>query len=212
MTASKVILWRHGQTDLNVSGRIQGSSDVPLNEVGVEQARAAAGVLAGYQPALIVSSPLSRAFATAEALGAVAGVQVERDERLIERFFGVWEGKNGQEIEAVYPEQYNDWRTGRDPQGLDIETRRSVGERVREAVEEWAEKTDGVLVIVAHGAALKCGTTSLLGEDPSEWAGLRVMSNCHWTVIDHQAGYVPEWRILEYNSGDPKAGEVITPH
>ena len=63
-----LILWRHGQTDYNSQGRIQGRVDVPLNETGRDQARRAAEDIAALGPTRIVSSPLVRARDTAEAL------------------------------------------------------------------------------------------------------------------------------------------------
>ena len=60
-----LILWRHGQTDYNLQGRIQGRDDIPLNETGREQARRAADGIAALAPTRIVSSPLTRARATA---------------------------------------------------------------------------------------------------------------------------------------------------
>ena len=59
-----LILWRHGQTDYNSQGRIQGQVDIPLNETGRDQARRASEGIAALRPTRIVSSPLVRARAT----------------------------------------------------------------------------------------------------------------------------------------------------
>lgn len=77
-----LILWRHGQTDYNSQGRIQGQVDVPLNETGRDQARRAAEDIAALGPTRIVSSPLIRARDTAEALASLTGLSVEIDEGL----------------------------------------------------------------------------------------------------------------------------------
>ena len=55
MSAGRVVLWRHGQTDLNVQGRIQGSQDFPLNDVGRAQAAALPGEIAAKEPERIIS-------------------------------------------------------------------------------------------------------------------------------------------------------------
>ena len=73
-----LILWRHGQTDYNSQGRIQGQVDIPLNETGRDQARRAADGIAALGPTRIVSSPLARARATAEVLASLTGLSVER--------------------------------------------------------------------------------------------------------------------------------------
>ena len=69
-----LILWRHGQTDYNRQGRIQGRVDIPLNDIGREQAQRAADGIAALGPTRIVSSPLVRARATAEVLASLTAV------------------------------------------------------------------------------------------------------------------------------------------
>lgn len=202
MSADRVILWRHGQTDLNLSNRIQGSQDFPLNQTGIDQAREAAIELAKLQPVLIVSSPLSRAHDTALALGDLTGVTVETDQGLIERNYGEWEGLNREQILAVNPAQYDVWRSGGHPQGIGVEHNSEVGKRVAAAVVRASERVEGgSVVVVAHGAALRAGITSLLGLDPEGWSGLRGMDNCHWAVLIASGGRNPQWRLVSYNEG-----------
>jgi len=69
----RIIVWRHGRTEWNLAGRVQGQTDVPLDEVGREQAREAAARLASLQPTRIITSDLSRALETADELGRLAG-------------------------------------------------------------------------------------------------------------------------------------------
>ena len=90
MSAGRVVLWRHGQTDLNVQVRIQGSQDFPLNDVGRAQAAAIAAEIASLEPVRILSSPLSRAADTAKCVSELVGLPVEHDERLKERDYGQW--------------------------------------------------------------------------------------------------------------------------
>ena len=88
---TRLVLWRHGLTDYNVAGRIQGRVDIPLNDAGLAQASAVAPAIAAMEPTAIVSSPLGRARQTADVLSAAVGVDVRVDDALMERSFGMWE-------------------------------------------------------------------------------------------------------------------------
>ncbi len=89
---------RHGQTDWNVAARLQGSTDIPLNEIGRDQARRAAEILKDQGLERIVSSPLSRALETAQIVGRELGLEPSTDLRLIERHFGLFEGMTIEEV------------------------------------------------------------------------------------------------------------------
>src|SRR5699024_12650324 len=93
MTATTVLLWRHGQTDYNSGGRLQGQVDIALNETGQAQAAAAAEVLSRVQPVQIISSDLSRAHDTARTRGELVGVPVRRGQRPRERRVGPGGGR-----------------------------------------------------------------------------------------------------------------------
>lgn len=101
---AKLVVWRHGQTDYNLQGRVQGVTDISLNAAGLAQADAAAPIIAAYKPVKIIASPLERAQQTARALAKLSGGKVASDERLIERSFGIWEGLTGKEIKADWPQ------------------------------------------------------------------------------------------------------------
>ncbi|WP_448072697.1 histidine phosphatase family protein [Georgenia yuyongxinii] len=203
MTAGTVILWRHGQTEFNATKRLQGQSDVALNAMGRRQAARAAEVLATLEPARIVTSDLVRASETAGALAALTGGEAVPDARLRERSFGLWEGLTGAEIKSGWPEEYAAWRAGREPAGVGTESRAACGRRVAEAVEEAAAELerDDLLVVVAHGAAITCGQTVLLGLDPSGWMGLTGLENCRWSSLHPNRGRAPAWRLAGYNIG-----------
>lgn len=203
MTAGTVILWRHGQTEYNAAGRLQGQSDIALNATGRRQATRAAEVLAKLEPTRIVSSDLVRAGDTARALGDLLGLEPRTDVRLRERSFGVWEGRTHGEIEGGWPEAYAAWRRGHEPQGIESEARTACGVRVAAAVEEAAADLgrEDVLVVVSHGAAITCGQTVLLGLEPGEWFGLVGLENCRWTSMHPNRGRTPAWRMAGYNLG-----------
>ena len=69
---AKLVVWRHGQTDYNLQGRVQGVTDISLNAAGLAQADAAAPIIAAYKPVKIIASPLERAQQTAQALAKLS--------------------------------------------------------------------------------------------------------------------------------------------
>jgi probable phosphoglycerate mutase len=95
---------RHGQTDWNRDDRLQGSSDIPLNDTGRAQAHEAAVVLADGGWQAIVSSPLARARETAEIIAADLGIELGPSyAAFVERDYGVNEGGSSSDIVAKYP-------------------------------------------------------------------------------------------------------------
>lgn len=187
MGASRVVLLRHGQTEYNLAGRLQGQVDIPLNAEGLAQARAAAPAMAAHAPALILSSDLGRALETARIVaGAVGdGVAVVPDPRLRERAFGRLEGMYDAEIREAFPEVWAARRAGGRLEGVGAEDRGFVGLRFAEAIQEHRRALpDGsTLLVVAHGACIALGITALLGLDPEEFTGIRGIENCHWSVL-----------------------------
>lgn len=203
MSARTVILWRHGRTAYNAGARLQGQVDIPLDEVGSWQVQEAAQHIADrHHPARIVSSDLGRAASTAQALADLRGVEVELDPRLRERAFGEWEGMTATEIAQQWPEQYEIWRAGHDPQRAGAESRADVAARMAEAVTEHAAAMadDETLVVVSHGAAITLGVVALLGLEPGTWRGLGGLHNAHWTLL--RAGHrAPAWYVEAHNLG-----------
>lgn len=203
---TRLLLWRHGRTAANASFRLQGQIDIPLDEVGIWQARtAAASLVARYEPTTIVSSDLSRARATAEPLARATGLPVTEDPRLRERGFGEWEGLTGEEITARWPEEFEEWRTGGDPAG--VEPRALVADRMSAAIADHtaALRGEGTLVVVSHGAAISLVVGALLGQPPA-WRGVAGLHNAHWVEMRPSHGdAVPPWRLHGLNLGPTDA-------
>jgi 2,3-bisphosphoglycerate-dependent phosphoglycerate mutase len=100
-TMTTLLLIRHGETDWNASGRLQGHTDRPLNNYGRRQAAALAAALEDDGIAALYSSDLARARETAEILGARLGLPVALEPGLRERDWGSWEGLTPAERDAV---------------------------------------------------------------------------------------------------------------
>lgn len=200
MSAGTLVLLRHGQTDYNVAMRLQGQTDIPLNETGREQARRAGEVLAGIAPDAVVASDLSRAADTARAVAGPLGLDVVTDPRLRERDFGLWEGLHGDVIAERWPEDYAVWRGGGHPESVGAERRGHVGVRFADGVADAASRleTSQTLLVVAHGACITSGITALLGLDADTWSGLSGLGNCHWSVLQ-ASEREPRWRLTSHN-------------
>ncbi len=200
----RVILWRHGRTEWNVAGRVQGQSDIPLDEVGIQQAKEAGARLASLKPARIVSSDLQRAAATAAELGVLAGVEPELDERFRELNFGAREGLTWKQAWQQFPEEMQAWVDGNEHVMPGAETYAQAGSRFSEALHsELPNLHSGeTLVVVAHGAVLRTGMCTFLGIPREMWKVFGGLSNCHWAVLEewvHEDW--AEWRLVEWNTG-----------
>lgn len=196
----RLVLWRHGQTDYNVTQRFQGQQDVPLNAVGRVQARQAAVHLATLTPAAIYSSDLRRASATASELARLTSLPVQLDRNLRERHGGGWESLTQAEIWARYPAEAAVW----EPPGG--EARSVAADRVAAVLRRIAATVPpGSLVVVAgHGAVFKWSIARLLGL-PAGAGIFGLMRNCSWCQLTSQDG---TWQLLEYNAsaqGPPDA-------
>jgi glucosyl-3-phosphoglycerate phosphatase len=192
--STRLVLWRHGQTQWNVEGRFQGQSDIPLDTVGKAQAERAARLLAALRPDVIVSSDLGRALATAAPLARLTGLTVTTDKDLRERHGGVWEGLTDAEIRARYPSEHAQWLP---PDG---ESSAAVAERAGAALERIGESLPpgSLAVVVSHGAAIRLGAARLLGLPEALWGAVGPLANCAWSVVGQRRS---RWRLLEHNAG-----------
>ncbi|MGE5140642.1 MAG: histidine phosphatase family protein [Rudaea sp.] len=153
----KIYVVRHGETDWNVEGRVQGWTDTPLNAKGLAQARLIAARLGQEKGfAAIYSSPLQRAWRTAEDIAGTVGLSPVAEPRLKERCLGMIEGHTFLEIEQQHPELYRRWR--QDPRRVALpgeEARETFQDRIRGLLEELqARHPDGRIILVTHGGTL----------------------------------------------------------
>jgi glucosyl-3-phosphoglycerate phosphatase len=201
VNARRLVLWRHGRTAWNVAGRAQGTTDVPLDDVGHQQARDAAARLASLQPRFIWSSDLSRATDTASELAALTGLGVRPDARLQEINTGERQGLTLDELRERFPHVWRAFVAGDElPRARGGEIEPEVADRVSaamgEAIEELAPGEVGVLV--SHGVAIRVGLCGFLGLPHGHWHTLAGVANCAWVVVEE---WRRGWRLVDYNAG-----------
>lgn len=151
----KLYLIRHGQTDWNVAGKIQGKTDIPLNETGKRQAACLARGMEKRPVVQIYSSSLKRALETAQIIGDSQKVNVNPMKELEEVGFGKWEGRTNEEIKRQFPREFQIWWD--DPLALAPpggETREQIRTRCRQAAKIILSQATGDLAVVSHGATL----------------------------------------------------------
>ena len=150
-----ILLARHGETDWNRANRFQGHADPPLNDTGRSQAAELAAALAEEPFAAVYSSPLRRAFETAEIVAAPHGLEPVPVEALREVDVGSWQGLTRAEIEERFPAQFARWLEYE--QGWDDgETYDEMGVRVMAALLELAAAHDGEQILaVSHGGPVR---------------------------------------------------------
>ena len=137
---TRIVLVRHGETEFNADGRLQGQLDIPLSSVGIAQAEAVAPVIAGMDPVAIVSSPLVRARVTAETIGRATGLEVGFDDRLKEVDVGQWAGETVPDLHRNDPHYTRLMASGEDFRRSDGETTAEVAERVTAAVRDAVDE------------------------------------------------------------------------
>lgn len=181
--APVVLLCRHGQTALNADGRLRGLSDPPLDGVGEAEVRRLAEVLAAKRPTMVISSPLRRAVATAEAIAQAARVRAIVDARLQDRDYGPYTGTPEADV-------LREFGSAKDAPGVEPAT--AVIARVRAGFRALVDEFGpGPLVLVSHDAI----NTALLADLDTTLAGVRQRTAC-WNQLAFIEG---AWRVELYD-------------
>ncbi len=160
--STEFLFLRHGQTDWNLLGLLQGRTDRPLNATGIAQAQASAKPMRSENIGAIVSSPLLRARQTAEAVSDALDVPVTVDQRLIERNFGRFEGQPLEKSKS-------DGTTTLDfvsstALSADAEPWEAVCKRVQDTVSHWlVQHPERRVLFVGHYGVMSALCQQLLG-------------------------------------------------
>lgn len=196
-----IYITRHGQTDWNTLWKLQGRTDISLNENGIEQAlKTAQGLKKEYISFDVVySSPLQRAVKTAELISGFPEEKIRKDSRIIEIAFGIAEGttpddrKNNSELAPFNyffdaPEKYKPLSGG--------ETFEEVFKRIADFWENEIKQLEGKVedvLIVTHGGALQSLLLYVDGRDLSEYWNVR-FPNCSMNLVSLENGKLKvEW-------------------
>lgn len=202
--ATRIFLIRHGETLWNTETRIQGHTDIDLNDRGRWQAARVAAALVGEELQAVYTSDLARARNTAQAIAQACRVPLRTVTALRERAFGDFEGKTFSEIEATWPELAQRWRQ-RDPDfgPPGGEVLASFYERcVQTLMAVSAFHAGGAIAVVAHGGVLDCLYRAATGQSlqaPRTWeisnAGINrllragsQLSLVGWSDVQHLQG------------------------
>jgi broad specificity phosphatase PhoE len=164
-----LLLVRHGETDWNAEGRLQGQTDRPLSDFGRRQAQELAASLENEELKAIFSSDLARARETAEIVGGRLGLPVVLDSDLREKDWGTWEGLTPAERDRVE---------------LVGESTQTHQERILRALSRISERHpgEGTVLVVTHGGSMRRVQTAALG------MALPVVENCGRWLCSYEDG------------------------
>ena len=180
-----LLIVRHGETEWNAEGRIQGHTDIGLSENGAQQARSLGQRLADRQIDVAYSSDLKRTSETARLALGDRNVVLNETPRLREYHKGIFEGMTLTEIQTQFPDEYPKYLEkdlSYAPEGG--ETTRDVSTRMASIFQEIkAKHLDETVLVVSHGGALRAAMVSLLGM-PLEGNWSFVFGNCGLTMVD----------------------------
>jgi alpha-ribazole phosphatase len=194
----RIIFIRHGETEWNATLRYQGHANIPLNERGRAQARAAAARLAKLHVAAIYTSDLSRAAETAQVVGAQLGLTPISMPELREIDVGQWEGYTPEELYRRFPEHMREYE--RDPARtvrLGGESYAQLQTRALGALRhiQEAQQRDQIVVAVSHGGTIRSLLCDVIGLDLG-YFGRMWLDNGSFTELRFGSH---GWRLVRLN-------------
>lgn len=162
---SRIILIRHGRTAWHAEGRYAGTTDVPLDELGLEQAGRVTRYLEDREIDVVYSSPLSRCLELARLVAGAHGLEVVVDERLKEIDLGRWDGETYSDILEKDGEILKNWT--RDPTSVTIPDGESLAV-VQERSMDWFHETsasypEGTVIASSHGGPIRTIIAGVIG-------------------------------------------------
>lgn len=184
----KFVIVRHGYSIYNKARKFTGQLDIPLDEIGLEQAKSTAGyVLENYKIDAIYSSDLIRAIDTAKPVADALGMPINTDRNLREINAGCWQGRDIEDLKVEYPEAFRKWVTD---VGLarcgDGESSEEMSVRCEAVFRKIAKENEGKTVFVAtHGGVVRAIRCVWMGIPLSEMKNVSHVSNSSVTVAEY---------------------------
>lgn len=166
---TKIYFIRHGETEWNTAGRYQGWTDIELSDKGEEQAARLGKRFEKMNVDAIYSSPLKRAYKTAQAIAEPKGIEIIKTDHFKEINFGDWEGFTTKELKETYGKEfiefYNEPYKGKFPGEGSFEL---VTQRIKIGLEKILnESANKTIVIVSHGGLVRLAIMYLLDMEGS---------------------------------------------
>lgn len=207
----RLLLVRHGETDWNAAGRVQGSSDISLNRTGIEQARRLSKRLASVHVDAVYTSDLVRCVETARLVLGARPLPLRLTSNLREVSYGELEGKTRRELESA---GYGPWLAvwnggGPCPPPVGGESREQVDARVDHFLSCIAPRYAGeTVLVVSHGGPLRLLIARLMGRPVTGWGDIR-QANTALSEVIIDPGQTP--RIVRVNDATHLDDSAVTP-
>lgn len=188
---TRLLIVRHGETEWNAEGRVQGHEDIHLNDRGRAQVEAASLALAAEPVSAIYSSDLHRAVETAHILAAPHNLSVTVTPLLRERNWGAWEGRTMAEIEETDAAMASSWRQHEWVTPNRAEDYEALQKRVVSEICRISDThTDETVLIATHGGAIKVFAAWVLCAPLASHGAMRVGNAGATTVLVRNGHYV----------------------
>lgn len=160
----RLYLARHGETEWNALGKLQGHTDIPLNERGKQQARELAAGVRGAGIGSVITSDLLRSHQTGTIVAEVLGLAAPRVlPELRERKFGIFEGLTRDECVARYPDAWHAWHSRRvAPEGA--EALDAAAARMGAVLGELIAESEEPALIISHGGVMRLWLLEVVGD------------------------------------------------
>ncbi|MFD1389008.1 histidine phosphatase family protein [Oceanobacillus oncorhynchi subsp. oncorhynchi] len=189
MTLTEICMIRHGETNWNKEKRIQGKTDIPLNETGKSQAGVCCAAAKQFEPTVLITSPLARAKVTAEIINQDLQLPLHEMRAFVERSYGDAEGMTIEDRNRYFPNR----------EAIpNVETFEDLKQRGIKGLEEVCVRyPDERVLIVSHGALIN-SLLSVISKGELG-TGITFLQNTSITKFTCEKG---EWRVVDYNNTD----------
>lgn len=191
----KLILVRHGETDLNKQGILQGQADTPLNSNGKHQAKLVADVLRNETFDAIWASPLQRALHTAQVINQHHNKNIQLNHQIIERNFGEFEGKPVKDLFTYEPTSKTSLYENTFGHGESLQQLFARAEQVATQIKQSTAET---LLMVSHAGFCRPLLGALLALEFEQWFSLPQHNVCLNTLVFDDQGKVVAHQLNEH--------------